>query len=282
MTHASGTAIESKVQVLDSNKDVVTTATVSYIVYDEADGVFASGNMVHFANGIYSVSWTPDANGEWTFYAYSSSPKFHKTFVYTIYPTQEDITVRKNSGADVGTRPRLNFIEGANVNLTIADDGGNAEIDITIASNPSTGWLNTFKEVKNPDSFKGTYETKIMPDGVDTLVRQTFIIPEDIATITTAVLIIIPNGTGNIRYSVATNFAEICNSEDYQTHTDSIAATTLGVSTDQVNCIDISAALTGALGNDVVGMEFTRTGSHGDDTVGAAVHYVGVYIEGTQ
>ena len=61
MTHASGTAIESKVQVLDSDKDAVTTATVGYIVYDEADGVFQSGNMVHFANGIYSVSWTPDA-----------------------------------------------------------------------------------------------------------------------------------------------------------------------------------------------------------------------------
>ena len=79
MPHRTTVAIESKVQVLDSSKDVVTTATVSYIVYDENDGVFASGNMVHFANGIYSVSWTPDADGEWTFYAYSSSPKFHET-----------------------------------------------------------------------------------------------------------------------------------------------------------------------------------------------------------
>ena len=42
------------------------------------------------------------------------------------------ITVRENSGADVGTRPRLNFIEGTGVTLTVADDPANSEIDITI------------------------------------------------------------------------------------------------------------------------------------------------------
>lgn len=45
--------------------------------------------------------------------------------------------VSKNSGAVTGTRRTLNFIEGANVTLTIADDAGTGiddeEIDITIA-----------------------------------------------------------------------------------------------------------------------------------------------------
>jgi hypothetical protein len=49
------------------------------------------------------------------------------------------IVVRKNSGADVGTRPRLNFIEGANVTMTIADDGVDNEVDITIASSAGGG-----------------------------------------------------------------------------------------------------------------------------------------------
>lgn len=44
----------------------------------------------------------------------------------------QKVTVRKNSGAAVGTRKQLNFIEGANITLTIADDAGNGEIDITI------------------------------------------------------------------------------------------------------------------------------------------------------
>lgn len=41
-------------------------------------------------------------------------------------------TVRKNTGADVGSRRRLNFIEGTNVTMTIADDAGGEEVDITI------------------------------------------------------------------------------------------------------------------------------------------------------
>lgn len=44
------------------------------------------------------------------------------------------VTVRKNSGADVGTRARLNFIEGTNVTLTVSDDGAGGEVDITIAA----------------------------------------------------------------------------------------------------------------------------------------------------
>ncbi len=49
------------------------------------------------------------------------------------------IAVNKNSGATVGTRRRLNFIEGAGTTLTIADDAGSEEVDITIASAPAAG-----------------------------------------------------------------------------------------------------------------------------------------------
>lgn len=49
------------------------------------------------------------------------------------------VCVRKNSGADVGTRRRLNLIEGANVTLTIADDAGSEEVDITIACGGGAG-----------------------------------------------------------------------------------------------------------------------------------------------
>ena len=44
------------------------------------------------------------------------------------------VAVSKNSGATVGTRRRLNLIEGANITLTVADDAGSEEVDITIAA----------------------------------------------------------------------------------------------------------------------------------------------------
>jgi hypothetical protein len=52
--------------------------------------------------------------------------------IEAILAAAANVTVRKNSGADVGTRARLNFIEGTNVTFTIADDAGDGEIDITI------------------------------------------------------------------------------------------------------------------------------------------------------
>ncbi len=44
----------------------------------------------------------------------------------------QKVEVVKNSGAVVGTRKQLNFIEGSNISLTIADDAGNDQVDITI------------------------------------------------------------------------------------------------------------------------------------------------------
>lgn len=64
----------------------------------------------------------------------------HIHAIPALLDTNARVTVRENSGADVGTRRRLNFIEGANVTFTIADDAGDEEIDITInAASPGTG-----------------------------------------------------------------------------------------------------------------------------------------------
>lgn len=52
-------------------------------------------------------------------------------------------TVRKNTGADVGSRRRLNFIEGANITLTVTDDVPGEEVDVTIAGSVITSPLTT-------------------------------------------------------------------------------------------------------------------------------------------
>jgi len=44
------------------------------------------------------------------------------------------LAVRRNTGVNVGTRRRLNLIEGANITLTVADDGVDEEVDVTIAA----------------------------------------------------------------------------------------------------------------------------------------------------
>jgi hypothetical protein len=48
----------------------------------------------------------------------------------------QKVTVRKNSGANVGTRKRLNLVEGTNITLTVADDATDDEVDVTITAAP--------------------------------------------------------------------------------------------------------------------------------------------------
>lgn len=84
MTRYVNEDAETKVQVLDSNGNPATGATVLYKIYDEADVLFDSGSMSHIADGIFTLQWTPDAVGEWTFEAYSSNPKFRDSKVYKI------------------------------------------------------------------------------------------------------------------------------------------------------------------------------------------------------
>lgn len=48
------------------------------------------------------------------------------------------VGVRKNSTGSVYERRRLNLIEGSGVTLTVADDSGNEEVDITIAASGGT------------------------------------------------------------------------------------------------------------------------------------------------
>lgn len=57
------------------------------------------------------------------------------------------ILARRNTGANVGPRPRINLIEGAGITITMADDPGNGEIDITIATTVVAGALVSVQSV---------------------------------------------------------------------------------------------------------------------------------------
>lgn len=56
------------------------------------------------------------------------------------------VTVRKNSGANVGTRRRLNFVEGLNVSITETDSSINDEVSVAVAVSGTTtpSWSRLF------------------------------------------------------------------------------------------------------------------------------------------
>lgn len=51
------------------------------------------------------------------------------------------VAVRKNSAGAGSKRRRINLIEGSNVTLTVADDSGDEEVDVTIAASSGGGTL---------------------------------------------------------------------------------------------------------------------------------------------
>ena len=192
-----------------------------------------------------------------------------------------NVRIRKNSGAIVGTRRLLNLNEGANMTITIVDDGPGDEIDITFAAagGAGTGIDDQFFPATEANERKGLWAGVLMPDGEDTTVYQTFNIPANFASIDTAVALVIPEGTGNLRRSAATDIAAC--GQDFETHQDTVGVDQVAVATDELECIDISDALTAAVGGDFVAISFSRESVSALDTVNADVYYIGIYIEGT-
>ena len=134
-----------------------------------------------------------------------------------------------------------------------------------------------FIHVTDPDSNIGDYAAITLTDGDDIMIRLTFGVPDSLYSLGHVYVVVVPGGTGNLRYGVDTDWADPC-VEDYTANTDSIAATEVAVTQNKVTCIDVTAALTGVALSDVVGLEFTRYGSHGNDTVNADCYYLGVLL----
>lgn len=86
----------------------------------------------------------------------------HKHGIPSTLDTNARVNVRKNSGADVGARRRLNFIEGSNVTLTVTDDGAGEEVDITIAAATAGGTVN----IDDNDAAQGTAGTLDFGNGI--------------------------------------------------------------------------------------------------------------------
>ena len=195
--------------------------------------------------------------------------------------TTRKVTLRLNSGADLGSQERINFLEGANITIVPAEVPADKEFTVTItAAGLPPAWLDQFYPVVNPDTRKGSYPSGLLPDAYNVTIYQSFMIPKDIVTITRAVVIIIPDANGDLYWSCITNFGQVCDNEGYQTHADTIALNATAVTANEIECIDISDALTVAVGGDLVGLQFVRAAENVLDTIGDTVHYIGVLIEG--
>jgi hypothetical protein len=136
-----------------------------------------------------------------------------------------------------------------------------------------------FASVPNPDALLGTHAVVTLTDGAEENVVFEFYVPSDFQEMVRAQVFIVPGGTGDMRRSVDTNYGKVCINEDYNTHVDNIAAGEVSVSISDLECIDISAALTLLGHEDLVGVDFTRHGNHANDTVNADCYCLGFRLQ---
>ena len=73
---------------------------------------------------------------------------------------KRDVRVRVDSGADTGTRNRLNFISGTGMTVTANDDAGDDEVEVTITST-STGVAAKNADVVVAEVVSSTTETTV-------------------------------------------------------------------------------------------------------------------------
>ncbi len=90
-----GENIKTVVQVLDSNGEIITSATVQYIIYgydagDEQWLEYDSGTMNHVGNGVYSTVWGAPS-GFYYIYCFCVNPLFNKVFSYVIRGTLKNL-----------------------------------------------------------------------------------------------------------------------------------------------------------------------------------------------
>lgn len=96
--------------------------------------------------------------------------------------------VQKNGGASLPQEPIINFIEGSNITLTIADNPGSTRTDVTIASSGggggTPGGSPTQKQYNNAGSFGGLIGTSIIPQLASwpTVVNNGHMVVDDFST----------------------------------------------------------------------------------------------------
>ena len=136
-------------------------------------------------------------------------------------------------------------------------------------------FLEVFIPYPEPNGNIGDHPALVLTDAADTTGRMEFKVPTDWATFNGFEIIVVPGGTGNMRWSVDTDWG-IPGTDAYNTNSDAIAAGEVAVTQNKLETIAIHAAWTGGAADNLIGITFVRVGTHVNDTVNANCYLLGV------
>ncbi len=134
-----------------------------------------------------------------------------------------------------------------------------------------------FAPVTDLDGAHGPHPRVILTDGLVVVVNSHFCAPLSYQGLISAEAIVVPNGTGNMRWSFSAEWGKIC-SESFEQSGVIIPETVTAVTLDTLECIDISDGLVGVEAGDLVGMQFERHADDVTDTVNEDCYYMGIRV----
>lgn len=176
--------------------------------------------------------------------------------------------IRVNAAGVVGSKFFDNYFSG-NATAAFLDSGTDTQVPELYG-----GYL-------SPLATMGDHPVIEMADNTTTNVYNRVYLPLEFQELVSAQIIVCQTTTAgppNMRWQLDTDFGKICANENYNTHSDNIGATDSPLDQNQMECLDISAALTGMAAGDLIGFNFARLGAHANDTVNASVYYMGTRV----
>lgn len=132
-----------------------------------------------------------------------------------------------------------------------------------------------FVPISDPNATLGDHPVVDMPENTDTNVYAQIYVPLEFQELESCDVIVVSAATGNMVWTVDTDFGKICSAEDYNTHPDSGGATT-ALTINDLECVSISAALSLIAAGDLIGVNFMRDGDDGSDDIEDSVYYLGI------
>jgi len=177
------------------------------------------------------------------------------------------------------------------INISAATCQQNRVMDNDLYDSGKTGAFNDsgtdtilpfiYEPIHNPDAFIGNHPALDLPDNAVTTTRLSLFVPAQFVELVRIHVLVVAAASGNLNYDVDTDYGEVCADEDYNTHGAAVADQLHACTINDIECVDLIPATTLAslAARDLVGIEFSRDGVVGTDTIAEHVYLIGVRLQ---
>lgn len=138
-----------------------------------------------------------------------------------------------------------------------------------------------YEPVHNPNTQIGDHPAVQLTDGLEVSDYFSLFVPAEFQELVRIHVLVVPGGTGNMIYDVATDYGKVCASEDYNTHGAAVVDQVHACTINDIECADLipAATLANLAASDLVGIKFTRDGASGSDTIDAHCYLIGLRLQ---